>query len=301
MSVILPNLANCTVRYHVSTEQYLDQTTQNTLPNIVLIEVWANQIAPPIEAIDGSGFWIVDATNFNIGGSTQVSAITPTSSWATDPQYANFGTADGSVYNNVLVYPNPNNNPWGINTIGTNIVSGGTPLEETTGKWFTPESMSFAVDSDGNDISEQALANWDYRVNDIFICNNYSNTQQMVSGGDAWKNIVMVWVRLRDDWTFPAEDVTINIDIQGGQQWIDYAEFNSSDRRLKKNIKLIGKSLSGLNIYTFEYVDSEIGKGVYQGVMSDEIPRHAVIKDSNGYDMVNYSKIDVDFKRFNYG
>ena len=34
-----------------------------------------------------------------------------------------------------------------------------------------------------------------------------------------------------------------------------------SDRRAKKNIKLIGKSNSGLNIYAFEYINKTFGKG----------------------------------------
>ena len=69
-----------------------------------------------------------------------------------------------------------------------------------------------------------------------------------------------------------------------------------SDRRLKKNIKKIRKSVSGLNIYSFEYIDESYGKGTYQGVMSDEIPAEAVI-NVNGYDRVDYSKIDVEFKQ----
>ena len=71
-----------------------------------------------------------------------------------------------------------------------------------------------------------------------------------------------------------------------------------SDRRLKENIKLIGQSPSGLNIYSFEYKNKQkFGKGVYQGVMSDEIPSTAVIKSSDGYDAVNYSMLDVQFKQ----
>ena len=68
-----------------------------------------------------------------------------------------------------------------------------------------------------------------------------------------------------------------------------------SDRRLKKNIKLIGKSPSGLRIYAFEYIDKFFGEHVYQGVMSDEIPNNAVV-NNGGYDRVDYSKIDVEFK-----
>tara|TARA_R110000824_G_scaffold239639_1_gene428308 strand:- start:13399 stop:14367 length:969 start_codon:yes stop_codon:yes gene_type:complete len=69
-----------------------------------------------------------------------------------------------------------------------------------------------------------------------------------------------------------------------------------SDRRLKKNIKLIGNSPSGLRIYAFEYINKAFGDGIYQGVMSDEIPKSAIVKHRNGYDMVDYSKLDVKFK-----
>ena len=70
-----------------------------------------------------------------------------------------------------------------------------------------------------------------------------------------------------------------------------------SDRKLKENIKLIGKSFSGLNIYIFEYINKAFGEGIYQGVMSDEIPQEAVLKHIDGYDMVDYSKLDVVFKQ----
>ena len=70
----------------------------------------------------------------------------------------------------------------------------------------------------------------------------------------------------------------------------------ASDRKLKKNINLIGESPSGLNIYSFEYINSKPGQGLFQGVMSDEIPQEAVIFNGE-HDMVDYSKIDVDFKQ----
>ena len=70
-----------------------------------------------------------------------------------------------------------------------------------------------------------------------------------------------------------------------------------SDRRLKKDIKLIGLSPAGLKIYSFKYKDNKYGKDSYQGVMSDEIPTYAVIKNTDGYDSVDYSKLDVEFKK----
>ena len=71
-----------------------------------------------------------------------------------------------------------------------------------------------------------------------------------------------------------------------------------SDKRLKHDINPAGNSPSGLPIYTFKYNNPErFGHGIYQGVMSDEIPQDAVSKGSDGYDRVDYSKIDVEFKR----
>jgi hypothetical protein len=72
----------------------------------------------------------------------------------------------------------------------------------------------------------------------------------------------------------------------------------ASDIKLKKNITKIGVSNSGLNIYSFEYKNPIHGEGLFQGVMSNEIPQEAVTS-INGYDMVNYSMIDVEFKRIN--
>jgi hypothetical protein len=69
-----------------------------------------------------------------------------------------------------------------------------------------------------------------------------------------------------------------------------------SDRRLKKNIKKVGKSKSGLNVYEFEYKDKSLGKGTYQGVMADEVPKKALIKKGK-YNFVNYDAIDVVSKR----
>ena len=73
----------------------------------------------------------------------------------------------------------------------------------------------------------------------------------------------------------------------------------SSDRRLKENITLVGTSDSGINIYTYEYKYkfSLAGVGLFQGVMSDEVPAEAVSVDEHGYDMVDYSLIDVEFKK----
>jgi hypothetical protein len=69
-----------------------------------------------------------------------------------------------------------------------------------------------------------------------------------------------------------------------------------SDRRTKENIVKVGALDNGLNLYKFDYkpeFKELAGHGSYIGVMADEakvIP-DAVIRQPNGYDMVDYSKI----------
>jgi hypothetical protein len=70
-----------------------------------------------------------------------------------------------------------------------------------------------------------------------------------------------------------------------------------SDRKLKTNIKLIGKSEQGYNIYSFKFIDPSYGEGIYQGVIADEMPEQVVSKNEDGYYMVDYSMIDVEFKK----
>ena len=72
-----------------------------------------------------------------------------------------------------------------------------------------------------------------------------------------------------------------------------------SDKRVKNIIKNIGKSESGLNIYLFTYTFDPIT--IYQGVIAQELLNteyeKAVIIDKNGFYSVDYSLIDVEFKK----
>ena len=67
-----------------------------------------------------------------------------------------------------------------------------------------------------------------------------------------------------------------------------------SDKRLKHNIVTVGNSKSGIPIKEFSYSGKE---GRYRGVISEDVP-WATSKDADtGYDMVDYSKIDVSFEK----
>ena len=72
------------------------------------------------------------------------------------------------------------------------------------------------------------------------------------------------------------------------------SDLGFSDIRLKENVELIGKSPSNINIYKFNYKDSPT---TYQGAMAHEVP-WASVKHSNGYMMIDYNKIDVEFKLY---
>ena len=68
-----------------------------------------------------------------------------------------------------------------------------------------------------------------------------------------------------------------------------------SDIRLKEEIQLTGKSPAGINIYSFKYKHTD---GTYQGVMAQEVPQAREMTDT-GFYIVDYSKLDVEFRRLN--
>lgn len=63
-----------------------------------------------------------------------------------------------------------------------------------------------------------------------------------------------------------------------------------SDKRLKKNIKKVGKTDGGLNIYTYEYI---WGGPTQMGVMAQDVEKvdPSAVVDVAGYKAVNYSKV----------
>lgn len=77
------------------------------------------------------------------------------------------------------------------------------------------------------------------------------------------------------------------------------SSINRSDKRLKNIIKKVGVSDSGINIYHFSYTFNP--NVVYQGVIAQELLNSefeiSLISDKNGFYSVDYSKIDVEFKK----
>ncbi len=79
-----------------------------------------------------------------------------------------------------------------------------------------------------------------------------------------------------------------------------FCNVNKSDIAYKENIKLVGVSNMGINIYQFNYKDED---GVYEGVIGNELIgtkfENALSHDDNGLLVVDYYKIDVEFKKIN--
>jgi hypothetical protein len=77
------------------------------------------------------------------------------------------------------------------------------------------------------------------------------------------------------------------------------SNIGQSDRRLKNILKKIGQSNLGINIYHFTYTFNT--KVIYQGVIAQELIgtqfEGALILDKNGFYSVDYSKLDVEFKK----
>jgi hypothetical protein len=83
-------------------------------------------------------------------------------------------------------------------------------------------------------------------------------------------------------------------DLYGG----GWCNNEKSDIRYKENLKLIGKSKNGLNIYKFNYKNED---GLYEGVIAQEligtIFENALSKNEDNLYVVDYNKIDVEFKK----
>lgn len=79
-----------------------------------------------------------------------------------------------------------------------------------------------------------------------------------------------------------------------------YCNTQKSDINYKENLTLLGVSENGLNIYQFNYKNEE---GLYQGVIAQELIgtnyEDSLFLNEDGFYVVDYNKIDVEFKKLN--
>ena len=93
----------------------------------------------------------------------------------------------------------------------------------------------------------------------------------------------------------PAGWAMMALSILGGKLFKSHTLLGKifSDEALKEDIVYIGKSPSGIPMHEFKYKGME---GRFSGVLSKSVP-WASSKHPTGYNMVDYSMIDVPFKR----
>ena len=72
---------------------------------------------------------------------------------------------------------------------------------------------------------------------------------------------------------------------------------DSSDIRLKDDVRCVGATVFGLPLYRFKYIDRP---GTYEGVMAHEVLQvmpDAVSRGEDGYYRVNYSALGTSMRR----
>jgi hypothetical protein len=104
------------------------------------------------------------------------------------------------------------------------------------------------------------------------------------------------WSTLNDKYNLMRQDCICNADCACNLvcNCHNNCGCNYSDERLKENIEFV-KVKNGLNIYTWNYIWNKTKR--YSGVMAHEILKtkyaSAVSEDSQGFYMVNYSKLPL--------
>jgi hypothetical protein len=90
-----------------------------------------------------------------------------------------------------------------------------------------------------------------------------------------------------------------SMEVESGTVNGNPANCGRSDKRLKRDIIFRTYSKSGIPIYEFEYINKSDGEGRYIGTMAQDLIKlnksEAVITDKEGYYLVDYNKVDVDF------
>ena len=127
------------------------------------------------------------------------------------------------------------------------------------------------------------------------------NEENCVNGGGTYLFIEPV----QSGASIGSSDDTCSSNTGGGSLGGDNP-FNS-DEALKEDIKFLYTSRAGYRVYSFKYKDaihSPDGDNTktYKGVMAQEIEKiipEATSRDNNGFLLVNYKMLDVNFEEFN--
>ena len=209
----------------------------------------------------------------------------------TDPAY----TSSPYAANNLgLAQTLLNSRMSGAQTRANNIATSGANSRAFIGRNATDSSQALALmsgsqgtqDQSYNDLALQEGQDAQMKQQNLIGANNAMTAEHKDLFDDSvrrWQdqvNTVMTQYKMRR---------------QGGNDWSQMGSSASSlsDKRLKHNYYVVGKSPSGINIYEFSYNGSD---DRYIGVMAQEVG-DAAFDIGNGILAVDYSKIDVQFKQ----
>lgn len=225
-------------------------------------------------------------------------------SWTTTG--INNGDSSWAKYLNQCVDPN-------VNTTFTSASGPGTNLRATTGIRFQGRPFSVNLEAQGTGITAVRFLS-PVSSASAFNVNGYENVGLSSRSNFVRVDCTVAYPLVFAAWRIGTSSGALASSTQktsfffnsnyGGVNFLNIgklvATFNlpfPSDIRLKQDIKLVGKSNKGINIYTWNYKNPEkFGYGTYQGVMAQEVP-YATIENPDGYLMVDYSKTDVTFKK----
>ena len=150
--------------------------------------------------------------------------------------------------------------------------------------YFCPFQHTF-VPAYGNKCSGGAVPSCYYRTVCVKVNGPYNGASPIG---------VLFGTDLCDYDTGPGCFVATTDYISGG----GWCNGSKSDISYKENLNLIGKSPKGLNIYQFNYKNED---GLYEGIIAQELIgteyENALSKNEDNLYLVDYNKIDVEFKK----
>jgi len=155
--------------------------------------------------------------------------------------------------------------------------------------YLGPTTSVLAYHSGSDNIKFRPVNSLD--EDDVFLIDTSGNLTDIVS------NEFIVFNEPFGSYNSVDLEPTDNIVIGDQPFFFAYHNPKPSDLNLKKDVKLVGKSGKGINIYTWRFKNpSKFGFGTYQGVIAQEVP-FASVNDPEGFLRVDYSKLDVEHKR----
>lgn len=204
------NMEGCFIQNHSSVELGGDSVNLSTLPSHIVIEIRGLSGPGPVDLLPGqsanNGFWYVRSQSFSISNSSAFNIVNPC---------GNFSIAGADVG----PFP-PGVTGTAINSnsiIQVGVTQQGDVSQSNRGKHFSAADMI---------PTESGVANWDDNVEAVMFTDSVKQSALDPNNPMNWtlldSNIVLCYVRLRDELIMPGVDKTIRVDISGYREWQSY-------------------------------------------------------------------------------